>query len=164
MGFMRALVRGVGVVIGAANTFVNGNDGASGQNTRTNANTNNNTTNDVSPTVTTQGAGQVYVNEVANFQMNGNFLLDTQNGRVWLYDTASKQFVLVKKQTNPLEDLLVVTVLTETKDDLFQEFTGMTTAEQKKYKYIFERTNLALDSNIAEVFKGLTPTKPVTPK
>jgi hypothetical protein len=87
--------------------------------------------------------------------MNGNFLFDTQTGKVWIYDSSSKQFVSVKKQTSPLEDLLIVGLLKQTKEKLGQEFTKLSTADKKKFKEVYDKGNIIIDTKISQITSKL---------
>jgi len=67
-----------------------------------------------------RAGGDVNVNACCHFQIVGDYLLDAEKGKVWVFDKAKNQFLYVQRETPPAERDYMGIMLALQKEDLLK--------------------------------------------
>jgi len=96
----------------------------------------------------TIGSSSINIDSYSNYIMNGDFLLDTRQGRVWKYDDSQKAFVRINRESTTIEKAVMSSSLNTVKTDLKSAFNALSEAEQGEVKEVYEMNDKALTQHI----------------
>lgn len=112
-----------------------------------------------SATVSVPATTDIDINNEIRHQIicckSGEFLLNTRSGRVWRYDQATDQLVLVERRRTHLDDAAYLGILVALQQKLSDAYSTLSATEKEKFEEVTQSMNAAVANKIEELMKNI---------